>query len=321
MAGRVRRAQNEGYWFGNLPDPPTNYVDGSSRFLVRNDDGNGTVVGWSCPLQCAQCQGVTSRGRQCTRRVCVGLQHCWQHRKKIPREGVDDVVGFEIRASTIQGAGKGVFVHAPNVRGAVFSRGDVVMEYFGEQLDDQEEDRRYGDGRTLGPYVGEGVDAGCVRSIGGMINTVPPRAGRGRRGGGRNVEIISYTDIEGFLTVDATRNIHHGDELLMDYGLDYWEEMQRGGSSHYTGTRKTIPGAPWGRGGVRGTPGPGNREKLLDDQRTIRNRIRRSKDNIRERREREAAAEARRRGGNAQQRQARGDRAARRNRRNGRARR
>jgi hypothetical protein len=188
-----------------------------------------------CGLKKLRCLGKARQTeKQCTRETYL-LPYCWQHMKKI-----DGVVA---QPSTIPNAGMGLFACDPESsrRTVVFKTGDFITQYAGETLTQPELDERYGkDG--LAPYAwaipgrDDFLDAACVRSIGALANSHHGT----RQKPNAEIEIIGDENLseqrrarknalrafslpKKMMGLVATRPIYNGDEVLVDYGPEYFK--------------------------------------------------------------------------------------------------
>ena len=140
---------------------------------------------------------------------------CWVHLLKEHSLRIGD--------SRIAGAGKGLFCSRTSRIPAqvqrsrdsvVFRAGDKVIEYVGDEIGYDEFDRRYA-GKTA-PYGleaqrGKVVDAGCLRGVGSFVNHKSRTQANGRFSRGR----------DGRIWIVATKPIHLGEEITVNYGSDY----------------------------------------------------------------------------------------------------
>ena len=179
------------------------YKEGAERF--------------SCNLVCEQCTAELKNGHQCSRTVCIGLPLCWQHLLTCK----DYKRGLKIQNSQV--SGKGLFAWSKDGgNDIVFRTQDTITLYEGERLTHAQLDQRYGP--DTAPYaVGlnkEVIDAACRRGSGSIAN------------GARNkAEVNAKYDsrMEGGVRVvrlKATKTIRHGQEILCDYGDDYWKHAK-----------------------------------------------------------------------------------------------
>jgi hypothetical protein len=175
----------------------------------------GNRVLFSCDLKCQRCEGTTNAGRRCTRTTCIGTPLCWTHLLSENH--------LKVQRSTIAGAGKGLFAVHPrssNPNTILFKRGEVIVEYDGELISVGELNRRYDEPNAdhVAPYayhqVGQLVlDAACKRSIGSLINHNVSRT--------RKNAMFDYDARRKKVYVVATKGIHNGDEIFLDYGEEY----------------------------------------------------------------------------------------------------
>jgi len=179
---------------------------------------------FACTMTCRRCAAISARtGNRCSRQVCVGLPLCWQHTRA--------AWNVAIRQAGPR-VGKGLFAAAPTgapsaVRrrqAPLFRKGDLIVPYApAEELAPEELDERYdyGGWQVTAPYAvplpsspDVVLDAACVRNVGSLANDP-----RGRRGLRSNAEL---TEENGTLWLRATRAVRDGDEILLNYGPDYW---------------------------------------------------------------------------------------------------
>ena len=181
-----------------------------------------------CDLQCMRCHATKRNGGgRCSRRVCMGLHVCWQHRKI-----GDGVYRFVIKTSRIPRAGKGVFIQGGRVGDIVFDTNENVGVMWGEVLTRRQVNARYGNGGA--PFViqlhqNRFLDFACRRSLLSMANAPPA-------GQAANAVFVKHRRSrrqKWNMWVQASRPIRSGDELLVDYGDSYDFDEQ-----HYTGRRK-----------------------------------------------------------------------------------
>lgn len=170
-------------------------------FRFRDQD-----VHFDCHLASEQCTANSKTGAQCRNRVVIGLPFCHVHSKQN--------LHLRIQDSEIHGAGKGVFAFSPNGAGRVFTRGQVICDYVGEVITQEELDDRYGDtDRTVAPYAirvsaGRYIDGACRRGIAGVINhSADPN--------------VTFYRHQNRIRVRAVKNINHGTELKVRYRGGY----------------------------------------------------------------------------------------------------
>ena len=125
-------------------------------------------VHFSCRLKSIQCEARNADGHQCKKRSVVGTPLCWIHLLHQKH--------LRIKPSRY---GQGLFASDPKKgeHAVVFRKGQTIIEYGGDVIDETEIIRRY-DGFTA-PYgvgIGENVykDGACNRGIGGLANHRSP---------------------------------------------------------------------------------------------------------------------------------------------------
>lgn len=118
--------------------------------------------------------------------------------------------GLAIRPSSIPGAGRGVFVH----RQQPFRRGFRLGRYGGQRLSQRQLDERYAHDALAPRCVqladGTYVDDPHGQHWGSYVNDA--------RGSGREPNVCLTADGH-FVTL---RTLADGEELLVDYGDEYW---------------------------------------------------------------------------------------------------
>ena len=169
-----------------------------------------TGAKFSCKMKCGACNATTATRNKCRKRVCVGRKYCHIHRRK--------KLGLVVRQSTIQGAGKGLFVTRE------FKKGSTIGRYAGEILSRVEHNRRYGGSdEDHGPYSLRTSNSGnrvvsseCKRGIMSMANGT-------KRKSKANARFVDKLRADGTIRVEAIRRIKQNDEILIHYGRDYFK--------------------------------------------------------------------------------------------------
>ena len=145
---------------------------------------------------------VKCAARNCKSTIRRGLPYCCK------RNHLQRKLGLEVKRSTIDGAGLGVFACRR------FESGQRVCRYHSERLRKREYERRYGKTDWQTSYLLEldefYVDGTYVRGVDAMIND-------GLSDEKNNVEFLESG-------VYATRDIEIGQEIFVSYGPAYWVE-------------------------------------------------------------------------------------------------
>jgi len=197
-----------------------------------------------------RCTFNTQKGVRCGRRTVFGVGYCWQHledkrqlkiapslikRPKMDRDGrvMHDMAGHVIRESI----GKGVFAYDKDhaAGSQVFDKDDVIMNYVGEHITNNEASRRYGHHNN--PYTIKGtqtvwnertrreeirnirgaplIDSALIRGVTALINHKPHQEANCRFSS-------EHSEREGWVyKIRANRPILNGEELYVDYGGAY----------------------------------------------------------------------------------------------------
>ena len=185
---------------------------------VQKDEGI-SVVKTTGPLANIQCgEKDIETDQRCMRRTVIGSGICSQHLKRNKN--------LQIKKSTIfvdgKSIGKGLFALNTGDRNEIiFHNGVDIIDYIGEIIDDDEKERRYGNG--TGPYCLGGkldddvtdtplIDSAFVRGVASIINHMPLKRS--------NAQYQFDTDRNMHVIV-AIRDIYSGEEIFCDYGDEY----------------------------------------------------------------------------------------------------
>jgi len=164
-------------------------------------------------LESLRCDFVKLDGQRCKRRCVIGLPCCHSH---LPIK-----YHIEIKKSSIDVAGKGLFAKDKSHGdfGIVFKKGDKICPYYGELIDRETLDDRYGNDKLglTAPYAvavhrNQFEDGALRRGVGSLINHKP----RGQA----NCE-LSNPNKNNRISIRALKNIRNGDELFLSYGRSY----------------------------------------------------------------------------------------------------
>jgi hypothetical protein len=206
-----------------------------------------TVAGrtpFTCKLTCSQCNAETAQGTQCKRTVCVGIPVCAQHATKFFQIAIGRTKLADEQNKRLHFAG--LFAcSSDGKRRVVFKEGDYIVPYLGEVVTKAQVDARYDYGRGHGrvkavaPYVMEQntgpaqstlFDAACYRSYGAFVNSASNEDAYAKHlVNGDKVTpncVFEYhhaiepgekghRDNERFPALTATRDIVHGEEILV----------------------------------------------------------------------------------------------------------
>ena len=203
---------------------------------------------FQCPITCGQCVYVypagyrpaAKVGQQCGRSVCIGFPLCHSHLTTVCH--VKIAVSEALRKRGI--TGKGLYAWDKNAP-IVFRKDSKILPYNpSDMITWQQNDARY-PGDLTAPYgstrhdldlavpaLNRVWDAACDRIATSLVND--PR-GTGKRA---NAKFVDPT-AGGPSYLRASRNIRHGQEILVSYGPNYWE---RGVFSYWNvKKRKWLP--------------------------------------------------------------------------------
>ena len=174
---------------------------------------------FECQLTCNRCTAQTATGTRWRRRVCVGTQKCFTHRKR------DE--GLQVKRSLIANSGKGLFATK------IFRKNDLIgTGYRGELISRAQLNNRYGQQQNANaPYAlsvrnsQQIVDSACERGILSVANTKTVRSQC-------NAKYSQHIKSDGTVNVRATKRIRPGDEIYIWYGAGFTQTM--GNSRHTT---------------------------------------------------------------------------------------
>lgn len=159
-----------------------------------------------------ECIAKTKKGTQCRHIVNIGQPFCYQH--------ITSSMNLKIKPSTLPNGGKGLFAWSPQTP-FVFDKDDIICEYDGEFISRSTLDNRYGE--YTAPYAiairtGNNPryeDAALHRGIGSLANHNTPQYVNAK------FVIKKLQRKNHSIYLKATRRILHGEEIFVDYGLDY----------------------------------------------------------------------------------------------------
>jgi len=170
-------------------------------FHFHTPDGDD----FDAPLETHRCRANSKAGDRCKNRVTIGLSTCWQHTLSQKFS--------QVKTSTIPEAGDGLFAREGPIDDrsiVVFKPGDVICQYNGEVISQENLEERYG-GNTA-PYAvllnsNRREDGALARGVGTLINHNARK---------KNCRIaINRNDRAQIISIE---NIKNGGELFVSYG-------------------------------------------------------------------------------------------------------
>jgi hypothetical protein len=163
---------------------------------------------FQCKIQCEQCCITKPDGGQCKRKTCIGSPYCYIHLLLVRH--------LRIKQSTLPNGGKGLFAMDPKAtaNAVVFKKGDTIIDYDGELINDNTKTARYG--KYTAPYAVEckkdcNVDCACERGVGANANTNP----------NHNNATFSVDRGRKTVKIKASKNIRNGEEIFLSYGRSF----------------------------------------------------------------------------------------------------
>ncbi len=175
-----------------------------SQFTFKIDNN----IHFQCTIKTERCEVIKANGSRCKCKTLIGTPFCYTHLLHGKH--------LRVKNSTIPNAGKGLFAMLPNnnTNTIVFRKGDTIVEYKGEVINEDTLIQRYDD--KTAPYavqVGKDayVDCGCKRGVGSIANTSK----------GHNNATFSVNPRNKTAKLVATKNIKNNEEIFLSYGNSY----------------------------------------------------------------------------------------------------
>lgn len=169
---------------------------------------------------CPQCQARAANRARCKRHTCKYGFQCWQHTVKNK--------GLRIKKSTIKGAGEGLFAEK------TFPAHSRVIQYTGEKLTNSQLNKRY-PGDKQGEYTVKVNKQYSIDARNSAKSSVARYANDARGPPGSVTQKHKNADLahqrigkkkntpRDRVYIEANnRPISKGQEVLVDYGRDYW---------------------------------------------------------------------------------------------------
>jgi hypothetical protein len=157
-----------------------------------------------------------------------------------------DIIGLKVGKSKIQNAGSGVFATKD------FAKDELIVDFSYQEISDAQLRKRYDYKNVQGQNVqgvapyglnlklgGKSGDAACTRNIASFVNdgyNPNPRLAKSA-----NVEFFLYMRPRE-LWLRATQNIKKGDELYVNYGKEYWSNINEIIKGHQQKRVRVSPG-------------------------------------------------------------------------------
>ena len=123
-------------------------------------------------LETGRCRGHNKSGAQCSRKVAIGYEYCFQHLRSQKH--------LNIKTSNIPNAGKGLFAYDKSepANAVIFRPNQVITDYNGQNISKDTVEERYGNGTA--PYTVQlknnvYTDAALKRGVASLANRPPPR--------------------------------------------------------------------------------------------------------------------------------------------------
>ena len=188
----------------------------TKKFKFRVNDR----LRFECELKSKRCEAHNVNLKRCGKRTVIGLPYCWIHLLKL--------YNLRIKESNIPKLGMGLFAmnkKADN-NAIIFKKGDTIIEYKGELIDEKELNKRYGDNTApYGIQVKKDVyiDAACERGAGSLANH--------SKRNNAEFRILRKGRVNIGVKLVAVKNIKNNKEIFVDYGDEY--EFDEG--EHSTG--------------------------------------------------------------------------------------
>ena len=205
---------------------------------LQKDEGINVVktTGPLASIQC--CEKDIETNQQCTKRTIIGCDICSQHLKQNKN--------LQIKKSTIfvdgKSIGKGLFaINTGDQNEIIFHNGVDIIDYVGEIIDDEEKEKRYGNG--TGPYCLGGkldeddigspfVDSAFVRGVASIINHMPLEQSNAQ---------YQFDTVRNMHVIVCIKDIYSGEEIFCDYGDEYQLFGEYSGKHATISNKKSPP--------------------------------------------------------------------------------
>ena len=209
-----------------------------SRLTARQPSGI------RCRQVCGRCMYKNpSTGSRCSRITCQDYRYCYQHLVMVKHLFISPN-SRHLRSLNPPLVGKGVYAvsslaslkkmnkqtRIPTVNKGVivFHKGDEIDVYGGEMLNEAAFKERYPKDNTVATYTvaDEGsklyTDGLCARTAAANANDPAANIVNYKvNNSDANVRVLLESDHKSFV-MQATKAIHQGEELLYEYGANYW---------------------------------------------------------------------------------------------------
>lgn len=209
----LHRFSNYSNLLNQFTDHPRSTMPRRPTFYFKADETEDHPQSdFECELACENCAFyLEDKQRYCSRTTCKTLPYCWQHTIEVYKMKVEPSC---IRAG---GVGEGLFAWNPKQpsNAVVFKKGDDILEYEGEVLDEETVDQRYTPDLTA-PYAFYHqqtklyTDAACARGLASYVNHQP----KSRSNAG-------FEETQTDIRLVATRDIQNYEEIYASYGKRY----------------------------------------------------------------------------------------------------
>lgn len=209
----------------------------SDKLLTKIKDKIPTKIKVKCP----RCGYKNENGKQCKNRTCKSIM-CWIHGE---RKGIITSNGafkYRVKKSNIPGANDGLFL---SKFADPIKKGQMFPVYSGEIISYKKVDEKY-PGNTLAPYVlcQKNKKKPCIDSIDPFTNLPGRYANDCSTGSNRNSKYLSTLGCNAeyatkmmketimgktydVIPIVANRDINPGEEILINYGSEYWQHMNK----------------------------------------------------------------------------------------------
>lgn len=174
-------------------------------FRMKNNDGTIRFEGYMLKGKCSIAN--------CDRHQYIPFDYCNTH--------LESELHLQIRPSNIPNAGMGVFAFNPALGNTakVFSKGEKICAYIGEQINDHELNQRYGE--LTAPYCvkyskNKYIDGALIRGIGTLFNTNTTSNAKNKANLYLATRGTRYK-----IGVKAIKDIKNNEEIYVSYGDQY----------------------------------------------------------------------------------------------------
>lgn len=159
-----------------------------------------------------QCKSNTVKKERCRKRT-AHTKKCWIH---LAKEN-----NLRIKKSTIPNAGKGLFAWKNR-----FNPKKTIIEYTGHKTNQEALDRRYGQDCNANYSICDNAD-NCLDADLSTYSAARFANNGKRKSKYKNNSYFTYDPYKDKYFLESSKRIKPNEEILADYGKNYWKRKKR----------------------------------------------------------------------------------------------